>query len=224
MNAHPFAAWVAVLLLAAPPAQAHSEHAHQTPAPAHSGHGSHAGHAPAAAPAAAAQVEVTFPDVELRDADGRSVRLRSEVFGDRIVVIDYIYTSCTTVCPVVSAILARVQGALGERAGREVQLVSLSIDPQRDTPAQLKRYGAKHGTSQGWTWLTGAPARIEEVLRAAGTYTPNFEDHPSVIMVGDPRSGRWTRHYGFVPPEELLARVEALMHERAMARGARGAP
>jgi protein SCO1/2 len=138
------------------------------------------------------------------------VHLKSEILGDRLVVMDFLYTSCTTVCPVVSAVLAQVQEQLGPRLAKEVALVSVSVDPQRDTPARLKAYAARHGARSGWSWLTGTPANIAEVLKSAGTYTPNFEDHPAVILVGDPRSGQWTRHYGFADPKDLVARLEAL--------------
>lgn len=177
----------------------------------------HSEHAAAAAKAAPESVRLHLPDAALLDRDGRKVRLNSDVLQDRIVVMDFVYTSCTTVCPVVSAILSRVQAALGERVGKEVRLVSLSIDPLRDTPARLKRYAAMHGAGAGWTWLTGTPQAVNDVLKGAGTYTPNFEDHPTVIMVGDARTGQWSRYYGFVDPQALLARVDALTAARTAA-------
>jgi protein SCO1 len=173
----------------------------------HSEHAEHAGHATQAAPDT---ISLNFRDTALTDQNGKSVRLKSDVLGDRLVIMDFVYTSCTTVCPVVSAVLAQVQEKLGPRLGKEVALVSVTVDPQRDTPARLKTYSAKHGARSGWSWLTGSPANVNEVLKSAGTYTPNFEDHPVVILIGDPRTGQWTRHYGFADPKDLLARVDAL--------------
>lgn len=180
-------------------------------------HSEHAQHAQHAAPKAAESVALQLPDAPLVDQAGRKVRLKSDVLGDNIVVMDFVYTSCTTVCPVVSAILAQVQEQLGSRAGSEVKLVSLTIDPVRDTPARLKSYAAKHGAGPGWAWLTGTQASVNDVLKGVGTYTPNFEEHPAVILVGDARTGQWSRYYGFADPRELLARVEALAAERRLA-------
>lgn len=197
-------------LLASAPALAHSEHADHAAGP-----GGAANAAPARAPDS---LHLRFGDTALTDQNGKPVRLKSDVLGDRLVIMDFVYTSCTTVCPVVSAVLAQVQEKLGARLGRDVQLVSVTVDPQRDTPARLKTYAAKHGAKAGWSWLTGSPASITEVLKSAGTYTPNFENHPVVILVGDPRTGEWTRHYGFADPKDLLARVDAL----ALARRSSG--
>ena len=201
---------LAVPVLSAPrPAHAHSEHAQQSAA---------------AHPPTAASVRLEFRDTSLVDQDGKPVRFTSQVLGDRLVVMDFVYTSCTTVCPVVSAILAQVQERLGARLGKEVALVTVSVDPQRDTPARMKAYAARHGARSGWTWLTGTPGGIAEVLKGSGTYTANFEDHPAVILVGDPRSGQWNRYYGFADPKDLLARIDALAAaRRGAANGATGA-
>lgn len=193
----------ACLAVFAQGALAHSEHGH---------------HAPAAT-SAAESVQLQLPDTRLLDHKGREVRLKSDVLGDGLVVMDFVYTSCTTVCPVVSAILAQVQAQLGERAGREVKLVSLTVDPARDTPARLNSYATKHGAGPGWTWLTGSQANVNEVLKGVGTYTPNFEDHPAVILVGDARTGQWSRYYGFADPKALLARLDALAADRNKAAG-----
>lgn len=203
--------------LAQPPsAAAHAEHA------AHAAHAGHADPARGATPAAAAKraedVAVRLPDVPLRDQHDRERRLASDVIGERIVVIDFVYTSCTTVCPVASAIMREVQGRLGARVGREVALVSLTVDPVRDTPARLLEYARGLGAGPGWAWLTGSPAAVGDTLRGLGTWTPNFEDHPVVTMVGDGRSGKWTRFYGFADPAALVAQVESFSAARVAAK------
>lgn len=196
-------------LFALPPsAAAHREHA----APA-AGHASHA-----VVVGRPEDVVVRLPDVPLRDQHDRERRLAADVIGERIVVIDFVYTSCTTVCPVVSAIMSEVQGRLGARVGREVALVSLTVDPLRDTPARLREYARGHGAGPGWAWLTGSAAAVGDTLKGLGTWTPNYEDHPVVMLVGDGRSGKWTRFYGFADPAALVAQVESFI----AARGAAG--
>ncbi|MEI7706510.1 MAG: SCO family protein, partial [Deltaproteobacteria bacterium] len=107
-----------------------------------------------------------------------------------------------------STIVARVQGELGARAGSEVSLVSISIDPGRDTPARLKAFATRHHAGPGWTWLTGERGTVERVLRGMGAYTPSFADHPPMVLVGD-GSGTWTRLNGFPSQAAIVARVDA---------------
>lgn len=208
---------VAASIIAPGLARAHSEHAMKPPATRvaaadpHAGHANHANH-DVKLPE---DVTVRFPDVMLLDQNSKERRLKSEVIGDRIVVMDFVYTSCTTVCPVVSAIMGEVQQMLGGRVGREVALVSLTVDPVRDTPARLRDYARSRGAGAGWSWLTGSTTAVNDTLKGLGTWTPNFEDHPVVMMVGDGRSGKWTRFYGFADPAMLVAQVESLIAARA---------
>ena len=158
-------------------------------------------------------------DAQLINQDGEAKSLRSDIVGDRIVVVDFIYTTCTTVCPVLSAVLLQVQDELGDRLGTEVMLVSISVDPLRDTPARLKDYAGKLRARDGWTWLTGDKLAVDEVLKDFGAYTPNFEDHPSMVLVGDGTTGEWSRFLGFPGANHILDKI----NEFAAARSAQSA-
>lgn len=191
-----------VLLVALPLlAQAHDKHKSQA--------------APQQAPGA---IRVEIADTPLLDQAGRSVRIRSEVFGDRVVVANFVYTTCTTVCPVSTAIMAQLQERLGARLGREVALVSISVDPARDTPQRLREYANQYGAREGWVWLTGRKGVLDGVNKAFGAYSPNPEDHPPLVMVGDARTQSWARFYGFPGADELLAQVDKLLAARANVR------
>ncbi|MFZ2649324.1 MAG: SCO family protein [Burkholderiaceae bacterium] len=184
-------------------------------------HDPHAQHRQAGAgPVAAQGVRIQLADTTMLDQDGRKLRLKSDAIGERIVVVDFIYTTCTTVCPVISATLAQVQGRLGDRLGRDVALLSVTVDPVRDTPARLKDYGKRIGAGPGWTWLTGAKPQVDEALRGFGAYTPNFIDHPALVLVGDAKTGKWLRFYGFPSPDQLLGAVDQLTAARAKAGAA----
>lgn len=170
-------------------------------------------HGPGAAAAAAetgadSSARVEVPDVELVDQDGKAVRIRPLLLSGKPVVVSFIFTTCTTICPMISTIVARAQDQLGDRAGRDVRLVSLSVDPGRDTPARLKAYAARHRAGPGWTWLTGDRGAVERVLRGMGAYTPSFADHPPMVLVGDGK-GAWTRLNGFPSPAAIVAEVDA---------------
>jgi protein SCO1/2 len=205
------AALLALGLMTGPVLADHSpeEHAAHMAAQAADPHARHQGHA-SAQPGA----QVAFADVPLLDQDGRELRLKDGLVGDRIVVMGFVYTNCTTVCPVISAILQKLQKQLGERVGHDVQLISLSIDPLRDTPERLHEYAGRFDAGPGWRWLTGSSEAVADTLKGLGTWTANYQDHPPLIMVGDGRTGQWTRFYGFTDPAVLMARVDELSAAR----------
>ena len=164
---------------------------------------------------APASAKVALSEALLLDQGGRRVRLAQDVIGERIAVVNFIYTSCTTVCPVSSATFQQLQQRLAASSlGREVVLVSITVDPLRDTPQRLREYGARYRAAEGWTWLTGAKPDVDGALKGFGVYTPNFEDHPAMVLVGDARAGKWTRFFGFPSVDDLVARIEAMQLAR----------
>jgi protein SCO1 len=175
--------------------------------------GSHHGQHETAAKAPST-VRIKLPDTLLTDQHGKTARFKSDTVADRLVLVTFIYTTCTTVCPVQSALFADLQERLGERVGREVSLVSITVDPLRDTPLRLKEFSAQFKAGPGWSFLSGSKQAVDEVLTALGVYTPNFADHPAVVLVGDPRSGEWTRFYGFPGSDQVMARVKQLQAAR----------
>jgi protein SCO1/2 len=174
----------------------------------------HAGHTAAAKSASSESAQVKFADVALVDQNGKTVRLEKDLVSNKIVVMSFIYTSCTTVCPVVSSIMGKVQQQLGARVGEEVQLVSISIDPQRDDAQRLNEYARSFQKGPGWSWLTGTPQSVNETLKGLGSFSGDFKNHQPLILVGDGNSRHWTRYYGFTDPAVLSRQVEKLSGER----------
>ena len=166
---------------------------------------------------AAPATSLRFKDLPLLDQDGQELRLVSDVIGDRIVVMNFVYTTCTTVCPVLSALFTQVQDRLGDHLGKDVLLVSMTVDPLRDTPDRLKAYAADRGAKPGWVWLTGVKPTVESVLDGLGAYSPNFEDHPAMVLVGDGRNGQWQRFFGFPSPDRIMEQVDTLLAARQAA-------
>lgn len=162
-------------------------------------------------------VSVALSDKPLSDQEGRTMRLKSDVIGDRIVVLTFVYTSCTTVCPINSAIMSELQNKLGGRLDKDVRMVSLTVDPTHDVPSRLKTYSAMYDAKPGWFWLTGTSANVTDALKGFGAYTPNFENHPVIVMIGDGKTGKWSRHYGLSKSDRLLASVDAYLAERSKA-------
>ncbi len=184
---------------------------------AHAGH-DHSGAASQPPALHQEKASVRFADVSLLDQDGMPVRLEKDLVGDRLVVMGFIYTSCTTVCPVVSSIMGKVQQQLGGRVGDEVQLVSISVDPQRDDAKRLQAYAKAFQHGAGWSWLTGSPYAITETLKGLGSFSADLTQHPPLILVGDGRSGHWTRYYGFTDPKVLVDEINRLSARRVHAK------
>jgi len=155
-----------------------------------------------------------FTDVELIDQDGRPQRLYSDLLAGKTVVVDSFFSSCTGSCPAVAATLARIQAALGDRLGRDVVLLSLSVDPQTDTPARLKEYAARLGARPGWYFLTGSKQNVDLALRKLGQYSERKEDHTNLLIVGNERTGLWKKVFGLAKPEEILAIVQGVLDDR----------
>jgi protein SCO1/2 len=179
----------------------------------HGGH-EHSHHTPSAAPVMPQGLPLRLTDTVLTDQDGRQKRLLSDVVADKVVVVSFLYTNCTAVCPIVSHTFSQLQDQLGSLLDSRVRLVSLSVDPARDTPGTLKAYSAQHGARPGWLWLTGSSANVTEALKAFGAYSANFENHPAVVMVGDGRSGKWTRLYDIDDSQRLLAKAREYLAAR----------
>lgn len=168
----------------------------------------------------AAPVDLALFDLEVIDHHGRAAKFRSDVIGERIVVMNFIYTTCTTVCPVTSAIFGQLQRRLGQHLGQDVFLVSITVDPVTDRPARLKAYAKKYKAGAGWIWLTGQKLTVDKVLDGLGAYTPNYEDHPAMVLVGDGRTGQWARFFGFPGPDEIMTKVDVLVAARKQALSA----
>lgn len=132
------------------------------------------------------------PDVVLTNQNGVKVRLRSLLQTGKPVMLDFIYSSCTTTCPVLSAGYASVQNRIGSDTGK-VQLVSISIDPERDTPPVMKEYLKRYHAKPGWDFLTGDVDEIAKVLTAFRTQEMNDN---FFTLVRGPGAEKWTRLLG----------------------------
>ena len=148
--------------------------------------------------------KLSIPDLEVLDQDGRKLHFYTDLVKDHVVAINFIFTTCTTICPPLSATFARVQKDLGERVGRDVQMISISVDPMTDTPERLKAFSEKFHAAPGWTFITGAKPQIDALLRALGAATASPQDHSPTVLIGNDARGIWTRTYGLAPPSQLV--------------------
>jgi cytochrome oxidase Cu insertion factor (SCO1/SenC/PrrC family) len=151
-----------------------------------------------------AGLKMNIPDTEVLDQDGRKVHFYTDLVQGRTVVINFIFTTCTTICPPLGATFARLQKELGDRAGRDVRFISISVDPATDTPERLKAWGAKFHAGSSWTLVTGDKPQVDELLRALGASSARREDHSPSVLIGNDAQGNWTRTYGLANPTEII--------------------
>ena len=149
-----------------------------------------------------------IPDVTVLDQDGRELKFYSDLVKNKTVAINFIFTTCTTVCPPLTATFRRVQQTLGERGGTDVHLISISVDPATDTPERLKSFSAKFKAGPGWTFVTGGVPEINSLLRALGAGVSDKNDHTPTVLVGNERAGHWTRAYGLSPAASLVKVID----------------
>lgn len=150
-----------------------------------------------------------FPDVVLTTQDGEKVHFYDDLVKGKNVAVNVIYTSCRDECPLETARMAEVQRLLGERMGRDIFFLSISIDPEKDTPKVLKAYAGKFGVGPGWLFLTGRKEDIKALTRKLGLSRTSDafskDGHASSLMLGNDPGGQWMRNSAVDNPRFLAA-------------------
>ena len=151
-----------------------------------------------------------IPDVNVVDQNGRQRKFYSELVKDKVVIVNFVFTTCTAVCPRSGANFRKLQSLLGERLGKEVFLISVSTDPETDTPKKLKSWGAQFSAKKGWTLVTGKKEQITPLLLALTGDGPNKGYHePAIFIINDTIGAkRWV--YGLEEPARVLKLADEL--------------
>ena len=176
----------------------------------------HAGHhgAPAQTTQEQSVAAKYFSDVELINQDGQKVRFYSDVLKGKTVVVNAFFTTCTSVCPPMNRSMEKIQEAFGDRVGKDVLLVSLTVDPATDTPARLKEYAAKFHAGPGWMFLTGKKENLDWALYKLGQYVENKDDHKTVMIIGNEATGLWKKAFGMARVDELIQLVKQVADDK----------
>ena len=196
--------WVAgaVLMLSAPPDFAHDPTGNSSATP------------PVARRQVGFKAEHAIPAVQLIRDDGKLVSLPDEMDDGRPVVLNFIYTSCGSVCPLMSAVFAEFAHKLGSERDK-VHLMSISIDPEQDTPARLREYASKFKAGPEWQHYTGTVQASVVTQRAFDLFRGDKMSHPAVTLLRAAPGQPWLRLDGFITPDELLDHYRQLLQEQA---------
>ena len=144
-----------------------------------------------------------IPDVILTDFNGRETSLRSELISDRPVFLNFIFTTCTTICPVMTATFSQLQDKLQSESVKP-RMVSISIEPEHDTPARLRDYAKRFGAGSQWQFITGDLKSIISVQRIFDAYRGDKMNHVSLTLIYVPEEDQWLRLEGFFGAADLI--------------------
>jgi protein SCO1/2 len=155
-----------------------------------------------------------LPDTELVDADGKPVQLKSLLAEERPVILNFIFTSCTTVCPILTATLSQASKAFQDDEMKPL-LLSISIDPQYDTPARLREYAARYHAGDNWHFLTGDLDSVMTLQRAFHAYYGTKLNHQPITFLRRGPHQPWLRLQGFTRSSDLVTEYRALLDSRS---------
>jgi len=156
-----------------------------------------------------------FTDLEVVDQNGKKLRFYSDVLKGRVVLINFIFTNCPDACPMVTHKLMQVRNMMVPAIKDDVWFISISVDPERDTPEAMKEFATKQGVDERrWLFLTGDKKNLEFIVKQLGQYTQEVEAHSTLMLAGNDRTRHWTRVMPMVPPEGVAQQLRALAEEK----------
>ena len=166
------------------------------------------------APAAAQNKQ--FPNVPLFTQDGTPVLFYDDLIKGRVVLINFFFTSCPLICPCTTANMVKVEEALGERLGRDVRMISITVDPEKDTPRVLGAYSRRYGTKPGWYFVTGKLEDIALLKRHFGVdfYGRDKTDHTGMLVYGNESTQQWAATPSMANPEQIVRSVTRLVRKQ----------
>lgn len=155
-----------------------------------------------------------FTDVILVNQNGEKMRFYSDLLQGKVVIINSFFATCQGSCLPLNRNLEKVQQALGDHVGRDVHIVSISVDPTVDTPASLKEYAKKLHARPGWYFLTGDKQNVDFALNKLGQFVKDKQDHLNVFIIGNERTGLWKKAFGLAQSDELVKVVESVLNDQ----------
>jgi cytochrome oxidase Cu insertion factor (SCO1/SenC/PrrC family) len=156
-----------------------------------------------------------FTDTEVIDQNGKKLRFYSDVLRNRVVLISFIFTNCEYSCPMLAQKLKQARGLMVPAIKDDVWFVTLSVDPERDTPESMKQFAEKQGVDESrWIFLTGEKQNVELLVKKLGQYTPDVEAHTTLMLAGNDRTRHWIRVLPMVPPDGIAQQMRSLVEEQ----------
>lgn len=160
------------------------------------------------------QAKKYFTDVQLVNQDGEKMRLYTDLLQGKTVIINSFFATCQGSCLPMMRNMQKVQEALGDRLGKDVRIISFSVDPTVDTPPALKAYAKKLQAKPGWYFMTGDKASVEFALKKLGQFVEAKESHTNLFIIGNDHTGLWKKAFGLAKSEDLVKVVESVINDQ----------
>lgn len=144
-----------------------------------------------------------FPNVEVITQNGEKVHFYDDLIKGKIVLISFIFTSCTDLCPLTTARITQVVDRIEDQIGKKIFVVSITVDPENDTPEKLKSFADAFYKGPGWTFITGKPDDIRAINAKLGNKSDVATDHRNEIVLGNDATGEWARNSPFADIENV---------------------
>jgi len=178
----------------------------------------HMHHMPIAEPQTQAPPVMTkapaVPDVVVLDQNNQKLHFYRDLVQGRTVAIDFIFTTCTTICPPLTANFAKVQKIMLQRGEKDLRLISVTVDPENDTPERLKKYAEMFHAKPGWTFVTGSRSDLEKIWKAFNIYLSSRQDHPPTVAVGNDGTHVWNYASGLTSASKMVAVIDTTMQSK----------
>ncbi len=169
-----------------------------------------AAEAPSRRRSASERVRKNLPNILLYTQENEPVRFYDDLVKNKIVLIYFMFTTCQGICPATTANVVRMQDLLGDRFGRDIFFIAVTLTPDIDTPDVLKEYAEQYGAKPGWSFVTGDKDEIEMLRRKLGVYDPDpvidadLYSHAGLLTFGNERTGRWAALPSLMPPKQIV--------------------
>jgi protein SCO1/2 len=157
--------------------------------------------------------EKYFTDTVLINQNGEKMRFYIDLMKGKTVIIDSFFATCQGSCLPMNRNLEKIQEALGDRLGKDANIISISVDPTVDTPTALNAYAKKLNARPGWYFLTGDKASVDFVLKKLGQFVDDKNDHLNIFIIGNDRTGLWKKAFGLAKSEDLMKVVESVLND-----------
>ena len=200
----PSLTWSLLTLLAvlATPASLPAHEKHQ--------HGEQAKTAESGGSVPVAPKQCKFPNSSLVTSDEERIQFYDDLVKDKTVAISFVYTDCTTICSPIAINMGFLEDLLGDRMGSTVHLISVSIDPVTDTPARLRIWSERFTPGPYWKFVTGKKRVVDDLLKSLNVFTPDYRDHPPIMIVANDKSRDCTYVNGLSSPKKLREVIDRI--------------
>ncbi|MEA2463538.1 MAG: hypothetical protein QOJ98_1285, partial [Acidobacteriota bacterium] len=167
----------------------------------------------AASDATASPAAQYFGELPLVDQNGRTVDLYRDLMRGRTVVINAFFADCKNTCPMMANAYRAIQGRFPDRIGRDLALISITVDPVNDTPPRLKSLATQLEAKEGWYFLSGTQEQVSAALRKIGLFAPDREGHSNLFLIGNDRTGLWKKALGVANLDEVVEVVNSVVND-----------